>query len=87
MAFLAATADGARLLGRSGCRKSRDDLRQMGAGARTDSIGETARRILTIEAKGVTADRLPPPPIYARLGLYLSPIPSIARQPSPTTAP
>ena len=32
-------------------------------------FGETAHRVLTIEAKGVTADRLPPPPILRAPGL------------------
>jgi len=39
-------------------------------------FGETARRVLTIEAKGVTADRLPPPPVLRAPGLisFLGPV-------------
>jgi hypothetical protein len=39
-------------------------------------FGETAHRVLTIEAKGVTADRLPPPPILRAPGLvsFLGPV-------------
>ena len=32
-------------------------------------FGETAHRVLTIEAKGVTANRLPPPPVLLAAGL------------------
>ncbi len=39
-------------------------------------FGETAHRVLTIEAKGVTADRLPPPPVLWAPGLisFLGPV-------------
>lgn len=39
-------------------------------------FGETARRTLTIEAKGLTADRLPPPPVFQAPGVisFLGPV-------------
>ncbi len=39
-------------------------------------FGETAHRVLTIEAKGVTADRLPPPPVLRAPGLisFIGPV-------------
>jgi hypothetical protein len=39
-------------------------------------FGETAHRVLTIEAKGLTADRLPPPPVLRAPGLisFIGPV-------------